>query len=174
VCLAASAGAAALAGGACAPRQGPADRVERLRSGYTAELTGFVVDQPAAPAPSPQPGTASTGAAEAAATGEGEAELVAPPPPVSDVELDLSLRQDGEEQLSGLTVEVALLDPAGREKEHYRIWIDTAALQPGASGQVRYRLEDVPYVAGDRFAVEVRREVPPGERGMYKEFPVAE
>jgi hypothetical protein len=159
VCLAASAGAAALAGGACAPRQGPADRVERLRAGYTAEVTGFVVDQPAA---------------EAAATGEGEAELVAPQPPVSDVELDLSIRQDGPERLSGLTLEVALLDPAGQEKAHYRIWVDTPALQPGASGPLRYRLEDVPYVAGDRFAVEVRRQVPPGERGMYKEFPVAE
>ncbi len=172
--LAAAASAATLAAASCAPRSGPADRVERLRAHYSAEITGFVVHEPAAAAPSPQPGVAKAPAAEAAAIGEGEAGLVAPPPAVSDVELDLRIRHDSPERLSGLTVEVGLRDSAGREKEHYRIWIDTLAIEPGASGVLRYRLEDVPYVAGDRFSVEVRPGVPAGERGLYKEFPVAE
>ena len=174
MCLATAASAASLAAASCAPRAGPADRVERLRAHYTAEISGFMVDEPAAAAPSPQPGVVSAPAAEAAATGEGEAELVAPPPAGSDVELDLRIRHDSPERLSGLTLEVGLLDPAGKEKEHYRIWVDSSGIEAGASGAVRYRLEDVPYVAGDRFAVEVRRGVPAGERGLYKEFPVAE
>ena len=174
MCLAAAASAATLAAASCAPRSGPADRVERQRAHYSAELTGFVVDEPAAPAPSPQPGATSAPAAEAAAVGTGEAELVAPPPAASDVELDLRIRHDSPERLAGLTLEVGLLDPAGKEKEHYRIWVDTSAIEPGAPAAVRYRLDDVPYVAGDRFAVEVRRGVPANERAMYKEFPVAE
>jgi hypothetical protein len=136
----------------------PGARVEELRTRHTATLQGFVVRQ--------QPAEALNAAAPAA---EGES-LVAPPPAVSDVVLDLTLRRDSDERLSGITLEVGLVDPRGKEKEHYRIWIATPTLERGTAAPVSYALEDVAYQAGDVFVVEVRAPVPAAERALYREF----
>ena len=139
---------------------------------YRAEVTGFVVEAsqpaPAAAEPaSPPPVETPVSPGDDGGTG-----LVAPPAPVSDVQLDLKLTHQPGEELAGLTLEVGLLDPAGTEKEHYRIWVDASGLTTGEK-RLSYRLEDVPYVEGDRFVASVRTPVPAAERGLYKEFPVA-
>jgi hypothetical protein len=177
-CLAALAACALSCGGGARP----ADRIEAVRALYQAEVTGFVVERPAVvpdPAEAPAPIAAAlappteprAGTAPSTAGDEGSG-LVAPPSPVSDVRLDLLLRHLPGEELAGLTVEVGLLDTAGTEKEHYRIWIDAAGLA-GGEKKVSYRLEDVPYVEGDRFVASVRSPLPKSERSLYKEFPVA-
>lgn len=167
--LAASILVAALAAG-CGADPRPADRIETVRALYRAEVTGFVVEgspEPVAAAPASAPETAPSPEAD-----DGGSGLVAPPVPASDVVLDLRLRHEPGEEIAGLTVEVGLLDPAGTEKEHYRIWIEAAGAATGEK-LVTYRLEDVPYVEGDRFVAEVRTPVPASERALYKEFPVA-
>jgi hypothetical protein len=97
---------------------------------------------------------------------------VAPPAAVADVRLDLRLSHSPGDELSGLTLEVGLVDTAGTEKEHSRIWVDAAGMT-GGEKRVSNRLEDVPYVEGDRFVASVRSPVPAAERSLYKEFPVA-
>ncbi len=156
---------------ACGAGLRPADRIETVRALYRAEVTGFVVEAPeaAAAAPEPAPPLVETAASPGDDGGTG---LVAPAAPVSDVQLDLKLTHQPGEELAGLTLEVGLLDPAGSEKEHYRIWVDASGLGTGEK-RVSYRLEDVPYVEGDRFVTSVRTPVPAAERGLYKEFPVA-
>jgi hypothetical protein len=156
---------------ACGTGLRPADRIETVRALYRAEITGFVVEPPqvATPAAAPAPPPTETAASPGDDGGTG---LVAPPAPVSDVQLDLKLTHQPGEELGGLTLEVGLIDPAGSEKEHYRIWVEASGLATGEK-RVSYRLEDVPYVEGDRFVASVRTPVPAAERGLYKEFPVA-
>jgi cytoskeletal protein RodZ len=108
-------------------------------------------------------------AAEDTATGD----LVAAPAPVNDIELALEVRVDDAQGLPGLTVEVALTDRAGVEKEHYRVWLDTSAVRPGAPAKVAYILKEVPYTPGDLLTAAVRPDVPKAERAMYKEYPTA-
>jgi hypothetical protein len=138
------------------------------------------------PAPEPEPPVAESAvgaAAETVAAPEAGVEagiesgveedgkgLVAPAEVTSDVVLDIVVRHDSREKLPGITVEVELADGARREKEHYRVWIDTPRIERGPGAQVSYVLEDVPYVEGDAFFVEVRSPVPAAERGLYREF----
>jgi hypothetical protein len=171
----------------CAGPGRPADRIETVRALYRAEVTGFVVERPAGAAPA-APASAPTETAalatsapvDAAAppgtapspTGDEASGLVAPPAAAADVRLDVQLSHSPGDELSGLTLEVSLLDTAGAEKEHYRIWVDAAGMA-GGEKKVSYQLEDVPYVEGDRFVASVRSPVPTAERNLYKEFPVA-
>jgi hypothetical protein len=166
----------------------PADRIETVRALYHAEVTGFVVERPAgvAQAAAPAAAPAETAAIDSSApadsaavpetapspTGDESTGLVAPAAAAADVRLDVRLSHSPGEELSGLTLEVGLLDTAGAEKEHYRIWVDAAGMA-GGEKKVSYQLEDVPYVEGDRFVASVRSPVPAAERSLYKEFPVA-
>lgn len=140
------------------------EKATALRSQYKATLSGFtVVQEPQAPA----------GAAAIPAT---------PAIPASidqDVVLDVVVNRGdagdtaagfGDASLPGVTVDVAQLDAAGREKRHWRVWVDTAGLAKGSTVEAHPEVEDVDYRPGDRFAVAVRGEVPPAERGEYREF----
>lgn len=128
------------------------EKAAALRSQYKATLSGFTVVQ--------EP-RAAAGAAVAVD---------------QDVVLDVAVQRGegaagfGDEGLPGLTLDVAQLDAAGREKRRWRVWTDTGELAAGAANEVQPRLEDVDYRPGDRFHVEVRGEVPPAERGEYREF----
>lgn len=173
----------AACGLACAGPGKPADRIETVRALYSAEVTGFVVERPAGAGPASATASApaeATPPADLAAqpetapspSGDESSGLVAPPAAVADVRLDLRLSHSPGDELSGLTLEIGLLDSAGTEKEHYRIWVDAAGMA-GGEKKVSNRLEDVPYVEGDRFVASVRSPVPAAERSLYKEFPVA-
>jgi hypothetical protein len=129
------------------------EKAEALRSQYKATLSGFTVVQ------------------EPQATAVDQ-----------DVVLDLAVNRGegaagfGDEGLSGLTVDVIQLDVsggsggAGREKRRWRVWVVTEGLAQGAASETQAELEDVDYRPGDRFEVEVRGEVPPAQRGEYREF----
>lgn len=126
------------------------EKAVALRSQYQATLNGFTVLQ------EPR-----------AAAGEGTIAVE------QDVRLDLLVsRNEGveEEGLAGLTVDAVQLDAAGREKRRWQVWIDTAGLDGGGEIAARPEIEEVDYSPGDRFQVEVRQQVPPAERGGYREL----
>ena len=96
--------------------------------------------------------------------------LDSPTPLRQEVLLDVLVRHDASERLSGITLEIGILDPAGNVKEALRRYIDTSALGRGPGTQFEIILEDVDYIDGDQFTVEVRHPVPIEERGEYQEF----
>jgi hypothetical protein len=136
------------------------EKAMSLRSQYKASLSGFtVVQEPRMP------------------PGEGAVAVD------QDVLLDLAVNRGagdagdagdtggiGDPGLPGVTVDVVQLDAAGREKRRWRIWVDTAGLAPGSTVEAHPEVKDVDYRPGDRFAAEVRGEVPPAERGDYREL----
>ncbi|MGH9379872.1 MAG: hypothetical protein ACRD2Z_04585 [Thermoanaerobaculia bacterium] len=163
-------------------------RVERLRRGYTISSSGFVVKR------APEPAAAPEGAgAEVTVTAEGAAaEEAAGPeaaegaveqedgivvedlplaPVLQDVTLDLLVRNDNvADRLPGLTLDIALVDAAGNEKDRRRVWIDTSEIARGPGVQLSHDLEDVELAEGDTFHVEMRSPVPAEERAEYREF----
>ena len=167
------------------------ERVAELRGRYDAELNGFAVREVPAVVDvetvTPGEGEGAPAADEAAEevmeedagvvdvageegeAGEGE-EMAEEVPMQKDVILDIVVRHDAPEMLPGLTLDVSHADAQEVEKEHYRIWVDTATLAKGESLQVNETLEDVDFQEGDRFFVEVRRDVPPAERSEYREY----
>ena len=137
-----------LLGAGCASQE---EKTEALRSHYEVSLSGFTVVQ------EPQGGPA--------------------PALRQDVRLDAVLSHDGKtvETLPGLTLDVVQLGVGGdgqpdREKRRWRVWTGAAKVAGGGSAPVEVELPGVDYQPGDRFRVEVRRQVPPAERGEYREL----
>jgi len=155
--------------------ESPAEHVSHLRAGYTATLNGFVVQQ--RPAES-QPATETAAAEETAkqeeaatqeAAGESSSESEAAPVE-QNVMLDILIRNENEERLPGLTLDVSQADSNGKEKASWKVWVDTSGISQGPGTQVSHVLKDVDYQEGDGFNVEVRTPIPPGQRSDYREF----
>jgi hypothetical protein len=92
-----------------------------------------------------------------------------------DVDLGLTVRREEEEKgegegLPGITLDVDQVDAAGKSRRHWRLWIATPGLAPGRELRTEQGLNDVDYVPGDGFRVEVRKDVPAGERAAYREW----
>src|SRR5689334_6343187 len=124
----------------------PRQNVGELRRHYHATLLGSMV----LPAPTGEPMVneqkdhAQTPAAPVAADGQG---LIDPPTLTRDVELRIQIQHDSPVKLAALTLEVQLLGPEGDdvERQHYRVQVDTSAIEPGPGGEVRSVLREVPY-----------------------------
>lgn len=128
--------------------------VAEARTWYVAALDGFVVRQEPVP-----------GAGESAESPRLE----------QDVELDLTIRRetagDGSpDALPGITLDVDQVDAAGASRRHWRVWVGTAGLAPGRELRTEHVLEDVEYVPGDGFRIEMRQDVPASERAEYREW----
>ncbi|MCL4837558.1 MAG: hypothetical protein KJ058_06315 [Thermoanaerobaculia bacterium] len=122
------------------------ERIARVRAQYEARLNGFVVrDLPA----------------------EGEA------PPRQEVLLDILVRRNGKEALSGLTLDLSVAGPGGTEKARRQLWVDTSGIGKGVEAQLAVTVADLDYQPGDGFHVEVRHPIPAAERGAYREFGAA-
>ena len=162
------------------------ERVTELRAKYEASLNGFAVrETPVAMDLETVPGEGEaatdealdevaaeeTGAVDVAGE-EGEMETGEAMEPMMryDVILDIVVRHTSNEMLPAITLDLSHADVAGVEKEHRRLWVDTSDLAKGDSLQVNETLEDVDYEEGDGFHVEVRRPIPPAERGEYREL----
>lgn len=134
--------------GAC----GPSERdLAAARGRYAATVDGFVVRQEPLPGPGP----------------------AAPPRLQQDVDLGLAIRHDASEELPrlpGITLEVAQVDAAGRDKRRWRVWIDAPGLAPGEELRRIHVLKDVEYTPGDGFRAEVRQSIPEAERSDYREL----
>lgn len=157
----------------------PAERVDEIRSRYSADLNGFAVHQVPVEGEETMPEGPGDGAVEEGAEAEeaveagAESEPAAEEVPVrQDVILDILLSRESREPLPGITVDIEHVGPEPERavKESYRAYLDASGVHRGAGTQVVHRLEDVDYVEGDGFHVEVRHPVPPGERGEYREF----
>lgn len=135
--------------------------VLEARARYAATVDGYVVRQQPLPA-------------------EGGGPVVGPAVPEAarprldqDVELGLAVRHDlpaEEPRLRGITLDVAQVDAAGRPKRSWRVWADTAGLEPGREARSVHVLNDVDYAPGDGFRVEVRQRIPEAERPDYREL----
>lgn len=131
----------------CGPSEG---EIAAARARHTAAADGFVVRQ------------------EPAAGGGLE----------QQVELGLIVqREEGDgregsegEPLPGVTLDVDQVDATGKSKRHWRLWAETAGLRPGGEVRSVHVLEDVDYVPGDGFRVEVRQEIPEAERAGCREW----
>ena len=145
---------------ACAGEGG----VSGARAGYIAEMRSFTVQTPEVVEPAESEEAAEAGA-EGAAEGDASAE-----PAMVNVLLDILVHNEGSGALDGITVDLTIADPDGNEKEHRLLWIETAGLIKGSQSQVVHELNDVAYVEGDGFHVEVRHPIPVEERGDYREF----
>jgi hypothetical protein len=85
------------------------------------------------------------------------------------VVLDVLVGWDGGEALPGLTLDISMADATGKEKAHRRVFADVSKVDRGGA-QISLVLDELPYLAGDGFFVEVRTPVPAAERGDYREF----
>ena len=140
----------------CGPRVTHEQKVEQLRSQYTASLESLTVKQ-------------EPMAAGVAPGDEGVAESTAPVVR-TDAILDIVVSTDGEERLPGLTLDIEHLDADRRAKDRCTFWVETAALARGQSAQVSHVLENVVWETGDAYSVEVRKRIPLEERSGYREF----
>lgn len=172
---------------ACA-QPSPEERVSALRAGYHAELNSFLVreepiaapetapaeepaEEPEADAAEASDATAPSETAAPADTAEPTAEPAAPAPAVrQDVVLDVLVRNDNDERLSGLTLDVEQVDAERRVKTSYRIWVDVSGIAPGTESAVTHTLQDVEFAPADAFGLEVRQAIPPEQRDQYREF----
>lgn len=182
---------------ACAA-QSPEERVIALRAEYDVKLNSFqVIDQPVAPPPATAPVEEAAAGPPGAEPVAGDAEPVAgddePVPPVGDagqaedeaalseplapapdvrqdVLLDIVVHNRSDERLPGLTLDVEQADAQFEPKTSYRIWVDTSNISPGSQSAISHRLEDVEFVEGDVFSVELRQAIPPEQRGEYREL----
>lgn len=162
---------------ACGAPKDPAERVDEIRSGYTAVLNSFIVEQTPLTGDS-EDMTAGEGAGamqeEAAEGSEGGEEMApqAAAPLRQDAVLDILMSRKSRESLPGITVDVEQVGPEPERpvKRTYRVYLDTSEVGQGGGTQISHRLEGVDYAQGDGFHVEVRYPIPPGERGEYREF----
>lgn len=164
----------------CAPKS-PAEKVSGLRAYYTAKVVGFLVDaHPAVDLSEQVMDLDGEADADVEAVGDpgdremdADAELVPAAEPaqmIQDIVVDILLQHDSPEKLPGITLDISMVDPSKAEKAHWRVWVDTANLVKATGSQFAHILEDVDYMEGDGFSVEVRHPVPEAERGDYKEF----
>jgi hypothetical protein len=161
---------AGLAFAACGPSS-PAEKVAQTRSLYSARLNGFVVEEEPIIEEAMVEAEAVAEGEEAGEVTEMEEQADFEPVAVSQrVLLDVLIQHDSNEKLPGITVDISMADAGGQEKNHWRIWFDTADIEKANVTQFTHILEDVSYEEGDGFFVEVRHPVPEEERGEYKEF----
>ena len=156
---------------ACGPPPSPEEQVSELRSRYTAELNGFVIHQEPAAGEEEMAGETAEGTGDQMVADEEMAEGGEPAGTVrKDALLDILMSTESRETLSGITVDVTQVDADGNQKGSWRVYLDATDVHRGPGTQITHRLEDVDYVEGDGFHVEVRHPVPAGERGEYREF----
>lgn len=163
----------------------PEEQVEKLRSYYTARVIGIIVD--AVPEPeesledplaepsemaSPEMSPEDDDGVMDGGDNEGmEAETTVPTR--QTVRVDILIQHDSPEKLPGVTLDLEMVDAQQAPKASWKVWVDTSELPKATGSQFSHVLEDIEYVDGDGFSVEVRSYVPPEDRAGYKEFSVA-
>ncbi|MDH3744412.1 MAG: hypothetical protein OES47_04840 [Acidobacteriota bacterium] len=152
----------------------PEEKVEELRSRYTARINEggfFLRDVPVEPV-DPVDSEESQGTISGGAETEGSEFGDVPVEPVTRQELllDIIVQHDSDETLPGITVDLEMSDASGNVKKRWRKWVETEGLPKANQKQVTETLIDVGYEEGDRFNAEIRSPIPPEERSDYREF----
>lgn len=149
----------------------PEERVAQIRSLYKARLNGFIVREEPVEGVEEVVETEISADEQAAEEVEVEAlESLEAVPVVQKVLLDILVQHDSNERLPGVTVDISMVDGQGNEKGHWLLWLETADIAKATPTQFTHVLEDVGYVEGDGFFVEVRQPIPESEYPDYKEF----
>lgn len=155
-------------------KKSPLEQMIENRSRYTAVLneSGFILEETPLVAAVVEGDAELEGEVPAEGEAEGEGEMLEPEPvPVEQkVHLDIIVRHDSYEKLPGITVDISMVDAQRNEKGHWRVWLDTSNIERANLTQFSHTLEDIDYVEGDAFSVEVRHPIPEADRGDYKEF----
>lgn len=172
---------------ACASKS-PEEKVAQIRALYSARLNGFLIEEeplvvdPIGAGEIDDPTVADEPPAEPEAESpmDGEAdgeedmgeEVVQPVsvPVRQRARLDILIQNDSYDRLPGVTVDISMANSAGEEKNHWRVWFDTADVGKASVTQFTHVLEDVSYEEGDGFFAEIRKPIPPEERSEYREF----
>ncbi len=150
----------------CAEKS-PEERLNEIRSRYSARLNGFYVEETPLVTEETAGGEAEMAEVEAA----GEEEAVASEVPVLQrAHLDILVQHDSLEKLPGITVDISMADAQGNEKGHWRLWLDTSKIERANPTQFSHVLEGIDYAPDDGFYVEVRHPVPPEEQAAYREY----
>ena len=145
---------------ACGPELTPEEKIEVLRSHYTAELKSLTVKQDPAPsAVLDEEGEDGEDAAEALVAGV-----------TTEVILDILVSTNSDEHLDGITLDLLQQGGDGEEKDRRTLWVDTSQIVRGSGSQITHVLTDVDYEPMDGFFVEVRVPIPESERSAYSEF----
>ena len=140
----------------------PEEQLEVVRSRYTAQLTGFVVEG----GPQSEPLDEPEGEETSEEPGDAPEPIV---PLTSNIVFDILVRTESVEKLEGVTLDVYHADAEEQEKAHHRIWVDVSGVERGPGTQITYVLEGVEYEKGDRFFIELRRPSPE-EKQHYREY----
>ncbi len=166
---------------ACSEKS-PEEKIEAIRHDFSAELTNFVVMQtPVADEAATEESLDGQGeepadqkaADQDGADQDGSEELPMDGAPVEvtkSILLDILVQNTSSETLPGITVDISQIDPSGREKGSWKVFLELPHLAHGMTEQVGYVLEDADFVEGDGFHAEVRSPIPAAERGDYAEF----
>ncbi len=163
----------------------PEERVAKLRTYYKARVIGIIVDAVPALEAVPEglmgegdaPATAIADIEAVGDSGEGEGgegmePEVAAVPIRQTVRVDILIQHDSPEELPGVTLDLEMVDSQEVLKNSWKVWVDTSELPKATGSQFSHVLEDIDYVEGDGFSVDVRSYVPPEERSEYREFSV--
>ena len=158
----------------------PEEKVAEIRSLYSARLNGFIIEEEPIAEPMPEvSGLEETepGAGEEPETPPadesaeiGEEPVYEPIPVRQQARLDLLIQHDSYDLLPGVTVDISMADASGNEKDHWRVWFDTADVGKATVTQFTHILEDIAYEEGDGFFAEIRNPIPVDERNEYREF----
>jgi hypothetical protein len=159
--------------GGCSQKS-PLEQMIENRSRYSAELNGFFVEE----TPIVVEATGEEMPAEGEFAAEEGDEMEMPtdldfgtsPAVDQRAQLDILLKHDSFEKLPGITVDITQVDAGMNQKGRWLLWLDTANVERANPTQYSHVIEDLEYVEGDAFSVEVRHPIPEGERGDYKEF----
>lgn len=150
----------------------PDEKVEELRSRYTARINegGFflrdVPIEPIEPVDPEQFEVAGGDETEGSVFGD----VPVAPATRQELLLDIIVQHDSDETLPGITVDLEMSDASGKVKKRWRKWVETEGLPKANQKQVTETLIDVGYEEGDRFNAEVRSPIPPEEKSEYREF----
>lgn len=133
----------------------PEERIDRLRSRFTATASSMTERRPSE--------TATAG-------GEPLVVVEGAGPRSTTILLDVVLTSTARSTLAGLTLDVSQVDAKGESKEVRRLFVDTSRVRPGNDVQATLVLDHVSYEDGDQFAAEVRSPIAAAERGAYREY----
>ena len=172
----------------CTP-QSPEDRVLSSRAEYTvqsanalpqrqvtdATMEDVAMDEGENGAEDETAGAAEAELATEESEGEGIAEAIDEEgmmeiPVTSSVLFDVVMTFSGNDPLPGVTLDIVHKDPFDQIKTTRRQYIETPTLTKGQVLQTDFVLEDLSFEEGDTFEVELRGDIPPGERSEYREF----
>lgn len=152
-------------------KKSPLEQMIENRARYTAEINGFFIQETPVVAEVDAEVEVEPGDGGEPADVEGTEVDEAPSMEVvQNAHLDILVKHDAFEKLPGITLDIIHADANENVKGEWKLWVDTSNVPRANPTVYGHVIENVDYVEGDGFAVEVRHPIPEAERGDYREF----